>query len=307
MRERSWISNRRATPKKSFAWRARVHRRRRADRRRQDEPREAARAELRERADPRAGRGEPVSRALLSQSRARSALPTQLFFLFQRARQIEQIRQRDMFSPVRIADFLLQKDRLFAELNLDPNELALYKQVARDARARPADARSRRLLAGARAVLLRRVAKRGIAYEQLIEQELSRAARRRLCAVLPRFRRGAAADRERGRRSTRFTRIRLPGAVADDPARAARAPLLQPGRKHLLTSLDASRRELRACTSSFKQRGMESPPVNVSHAARDEASARADRVPHRLRRELRAARRSSPAPTSCWSAIRSAW
>jgi ATP-dependent protease HslVU (ClpYQ) ATPase subunit len=48
-------------------------------------------------------------------NRRQSALPTQLFFLFQRARQIEQIRQSDMFSPVRIADFLLQKDRLFAE------------------------------------------------------------------------------------------------------------------------------------------------------------------------------------------------
>jgi len=59
-----------------------------------------------------------------------SALPTQLFFLFQRARQIEQIRQSDMFSPVRIADFLLQKDRLFAEINLDPHELGLYSQVA---------------------------------------------------------------------------------------------------------------------------------------------------------------------------------
>ena len=42
-------------------------------------------------------------------NRRQSALPTQLFFLFQRARQIEQIRQSDMFSPVRIADFLLRE------------------------------------------------------------------------------------------------------------------------------------------------------------------------------------------------------
>ena len=62
-------------------------------------------------------------------NRRNAALPAQLFFLFQRARQIEQIRQRDMFSPVRIADFLLQKDRLFAELNLDADELALYEQI----------------------------------------------------------------------------------------------------------------------------------------------------------------------------------
>jgi deoxyguanosine kinase len=63
-------------------------------------------------------------------NRRNAALPAQLFFLLQRARQIEQIRQRDMFSPVRIADFLLQKDKLFAELNLDPSELSLYTQVA---------------------------------------------------------------------------------------------------------------------------------------------------------------------------------
>ena len=56
-------------------------------------------------------------------NRRTAALPTQLFFLFQRVRQIEEIRQSDLFSPVRIADFLLEKDRLFAELNLDPNEL----------------------------------------------------------------------------------------------------------------------------------------------------------------------------------------
>src|SRR5690606_23957125 len=47
-------------------------------------------------------------------NRRHAALPTQLFFLFQRARQIEQIRQADLFSPVRIADFLIDKDRLFA-------------------------------------------------------------------------------------------------------------------------------------------------------------------------------------------------
>ena len=61
----------------------------------------------------------------------RAALPTQLFFLFQRARQLEALRQQDLFAPVRVADFLLDKDRLFAELNLDPQELKLYDEVAR--------------------------------------------------------------------------------------------------------------------------------------------------------------------------------
>lgn len=57
------------------------------------------------------------------------ALPTQLFFLFQRARQMQELRQGDMFAPVRVADFLMEKDRLFAELTLDEAELNLYEQA----------------------------------------------------------------------------------------------------------------------------------------------------------------------------------
>lgn len=63
------------------------------------------------------------------QSRKHFALPTQLFFLFQRARQIEQLKQRDMFSNGHVADFLLDKDKLFARVNLDDDELRLYEQV----------------------------------------------------------------------------------------------------------------------------------------------------------------------------------
>jgi deoxyguanosine kinase len=58
-----------------------------------------------------------------------AALPTQMFFLFQRARQMQQLRQGDMFEPVRVADFMLEKDRLFAELTLNPDELSLYEQT----------------------------------------------------------------------------------------------------------------------------------------------------------------------------------
>ncbi|MGH8166409.1 MAG: deoxynucleoside kinase, partial [Woeseiaceae bacterium] len=58
-----------------------------------------------------------------------AALPAQLFFLFQRARQLEDLRQSDLFSPVRIADFHFAKDRLFAEINLDREEMALYDQI----------------------------------------------------------------------------------------------------------------------------------------------------------------------------------
>ena len=59
-----------------------------------------------------------------------AALPAQMFFLFARARQIEDLRQSDLFSSVRISDYLFTRDRLFAELNLDTEELKLYDQIA---------------------------------------------------------------------------------------------------------------------------------------------------------------------------------
>lgn len=59
----------------------------------------------------------------------KTALPTQLFFLFQRAQQLEALRQNDMFEPVRVADFIIEKDPLFAEVTLDSDELAIYQQV----------------------------------------------------------------------------------------------------------------------------------------------------------------------------------
>jgi deoxyguanosine kinase len=58
-----------------------------------------------------------------------TALPTQLFFLFQRANQLEALRQDDMFEPVRVADFLIEKDQLFARTTLDDDELNIYRQV----------------------------------------------------------------------------------------------------------------------------------------------------------------------------------
>jgi len=58
-----------------------------------------------------------------------AALPAQLFFMFQRVRQLEQLAQADMFSSIRVSDFLLAKDRLFAQTTLDSDELSLYDQV----------------------------------------------------------------------------------------------------------------------------------------------------------------------------------
>ncbi|WP_444946193.1 deoxynucleoside kinase [Microbulbifer sp. VTAC004] len=58
-----------------------------------------------------------------------AALPTQLHFLLQRSQQIQALRQDDLFEPVRVADFLIEKDQLFAQVTLDKDELALYQQV----------------------------------------------------------------------------------------------------------------------------------------------------------------------------------
>ena len=63
------------------------------------------------------------------QDAQRYALPTQLFFLFQRSRQIADLNQMDMFKKPTVADFFLEKDPLFARLNLDDEEYTLYHQI----------------------------------------------------------------------------------------------------------------------------------------------------------------------------------
>jgi deoxyguanosine kinase len=99
------------------------------------------------------------------------AFPAQLYFLFQRARQVQQLRQSDLFSPVRVSDFLLDKDRLFARVTLDDEEYALYEQVyERLAIDAPAPDLVVYLQAPAD-VLQERIARRGIRYEQGMERE----------------------------------------------------------------------------------------------------------------------------------------
>lgn len=98
------------------------------------------------------------------------ALPAQLAFLFQRIRKIEELRQSDMFSPVRVADFHVDKDRLFAEINLDREELALYDQIY-DKMA--VEAPTPDLLIYLQAsvdALMDRVARRGIPYDRMIDR-----------------------------------------------------------------------------------------------------------------------------------------
>ena len=99
------------------------------------------------------------------------ALPTQLHFLLQRAQQLAALKQADLFAPVRVADYLLEKDRLFARVTLDDAEYALYEQLyARlDIQAPKPD-----LVVYLQApvdVLLDRIARRGVDFEQYIERQ----------------------------------------------------------------------------------------------------------------------------------------
>jgi deoxyadenosine/deoxycytidine kinase len=102
-------------------------------------------------------------------NRREAALPTQLYFLLQRAQQIQQLRQDDLFAPVRVADFLIEKDRLFAELNLDKMELELYQQVAEKLDLSPPKPDLVIYLQAPAEVLMQRVARRGIEHEQFID------------------------------------------------------------------------------------------------------------------------------------------
>lgn len=98
------------------------------------------------------------------------ALPAQLFFLFQRARQLEDLLQQDMFAATRVGDYLLDKDRLFARLTLDAEEFGLYEQVyAKLAISAPTPDLVIYLQAPVD-VLMERIARRGIRYEQQIER-----------------------------------------------------------------------------------------------------------------------------------------
>jgi deoxyguanosine kinase len=102
------------------------------------------------------------------------ALSTQLHFLLQRAQQVQDFRQADLFHGSHIADFMVDKDRLFAELTLDSDELALYRQIYAHLTL---DAPRPDLVIYLQAPLgtLRdRIAHRGIRYEQQIRDEYLR-------------------------------------------------------------------------------------------------------------------------------------
>ena len=108
---------------------------------------------------------------------ARYALSTQLFFLFQRARMLEPLAQPDMFGRPVIADFLLDKDPLFARMNLSTDELALYEKIYAVLRLRTPTPDLVIYLQAQPAVLVERVRRRANRYERDIgEDYLARLA-----------------------------------------------------------------------------------------------------------------------------------
>lgn len=105
-------------------------------------------------------------------NRRRFALPTQLFFLFQRHQLLEGLRQTDLFHAGVIADFLWAKDRVFARLNLDDDEWRLYERVSQ---AVVPAMRSPDLVVFLQApvdVLMERIRRRGRRYERIDREYL---------------------------------------------------------------------------------------------------------------------------------------
>jgi deoxyadenosine/deoxycytidine kinase len=101
----------------------------------------------------------------------RWALPTQLFFLFQRFDQLRAMAQHDLFRRAHVADFLLEKDPLFASLTLEADELALYRRLY-DTLAPRAPRPDLVVYVQAPAhVLAERVRRRGVDYERGIEED----------------------------------------------------------------------------------------------------------------------------------------
>jgi deoxyguanosine kinase len=101
----------------------------------------------------------------------RYALPTQLFFLFQRAGQIRDLTQRDLFAKATIADFFLEKDPIFARMNLNDEEFALYRQIYQHLQLQASAPDLVIYLQTPVDALVERVNHRNVGYEQGIPRE----------------------------------------------------------------------------------------------------------------------------------------
>lgn len=101
----------------------------------------------------------------------RHALPAQLFFLLHRAQQIADLRNRDLLAPNLVADFLMEKDELFARLTLDDNEFGLYQQIRENLAIEPPKPDLVVYLQAPADVLMDRIRSRGIDAEREISAD----------------------------------------------------------------------------------------------------------------------------------------
>src|SRR5438105_8354327 len=112
------------------------------------------------------------------QDRQKYAFQTQLFFLLTRFKQQQDLFQQDLFSSVTISDYLFAKDRIFASITLDPNELALYERIYEHLGPRVLKPDLVIYLQARLEVLLARIKKRGREFERKLDvdylAELSR-------------------------------------------------------------------------------------------------------------------------------------
>ena len=99
------------------------------------------------------------------------ALQTQLYFLFQRVKQLRTLGQSDMFSRGVVSDFMLEKDPLFAQLTLESDELDLYEEVYKALSPQVPVPDLVVYLQASRETLQRRISRRGIAFEQKIHPD----------------------------------------------------------------------------------------------------------------------------------------
>lgn len=109
------------------------------------------------------------------QNQQNAALATQLFFLFQRAQQLQDRCQGDIFEPVQVSDFLIDKDRLFAKLTLDDDEFQLYKKVYQQLTINAPAPNLVIYLQAPADVLISRIQHRGIEFEQRISPDYLKA------------------------------------------------------------------------------------------------------------------------------------
>ena len=105
------------------------------------------------------------------QDRSKHAFQTQLFFLLSRFKQQQELFQQELFSQVTVSDYLFAKDRIFASITLDPNELALYERVYEHLGPRVMKPDLVIYLQARLDVLLARIRKRGREFERKFDPE----------------------------------------------------------------------------------------------------------------------------------------